>query len=353
LAGKGYTVLIARSPVRISFGGGGTDLAAYYSRFGGMVVSATINKYIYGIVSKNFDTTFQVISADYRTILSVPIDGQSTNGGMEMKLCRVIHEHFNVHMPVNVFIASEVPPGTGLGSSSTLSVTLCNIFSTLTGQTMSRAQLAETAYTMETQRMDAPIGKQDQYAAAFGGLNCFEFAEDGVRVTPLKMTTTTIRTMERRLMLFYTGATRQAREILHEQRSASEQHSGRTIEALHQIKDLGWQIKAALEGGQLDDFGAMLDESWRHKKQLASGVSNPFIDEAYTQARANGALGGKITGAGGGGFLMLYCPEEHQPDVRGALERLGLQQMRCAFEFEGTRVLLHTNMLHSQYNWTE
>jgi D-glycero-alpha-D-manno-heptose-7-phosphate kinase len=354
LAGKGTNVLIARSPVRISFGGGGTDLAAYYARFGGMVVSATINKYIYGIVSKNFDTTFQVISADYRTILSVPVEGQAyASGGVELRLCQVIHEHFNVHMPVNVFIASEVPPGTGLGSSSTLSVTLCNIFSTLTGQTMGRPQLAETAYQIETERLSAPIGKQDQYAAAFGGLNCFEFDEDGVRVTPLKMATTTIRGLERRLMLFYTGATRQAREILHEQRSASEQRSGRTVEALHQIKALGWQIKEAIEQGRLDDFGALLDESWQHKKQLASGVSNSFIDDAYAQAQRNGALGGKITGAGGGGFLMLYCPEDRQADVRGALESLGLQQMRCAFEFEGTRVLLHTNMLNSQYNWAE
>ena len=154
-------------------------------------------------------------------------------------------------------------------------------------------------------------------------------------------------------MLFYTGATRQAREILHEQRSGSEQRGGRTVEALHHIKALGWQIKESLERGQLDDFGALLDESWQHKKQLASGVSNPLIDEAYAQARSNGALGGKITGAGGGGFLMVYCPEDRQGDVRGALERLGLQQMRCAFEFEGTRVLLHTNMLNSQYNWAE
>ena len=347
-------MLIVRSPVRISFGGGGTDLAAYYERFGGMVVSASINKYIYGIVSRNFDTTFQVISADYRTMLHVPIDGPTqANAGVELKLCHVIYEHFNVPLPLNVFIASEVPPGTGLGSSSTLSVTLCNIFSTLTGNTMGRTQLAETAYMIETQRMEAPIGKQDQYAAAFGGLNCFEFSADGVRVTPLEMNTATIRGLERRLMLFYTGATRQAREILHEQRAESERSSGRTLEALHQIKALGWEIKAALENGQLDDFGALLDESWQHKKRLASGVSTPLIDEAYTQARQSGARGGKITGAGGGGFLMLYCPEDRQPDVRGALEKLGLQQMRCAFEFEGTRVLLHTNLLNPAYNWNQ
>jgi D-glycero-alpha-D-manno-heptose-7-phosphate kinase len=347
-------VLIARTPVRISFGGGGTDLAAYYARFGGMVVSASINKYIYGIVTKNFDTTFQVISADYRTVLNVPTDGRPyTNNNLELRLSQAIYEHFDFRMPINVFIASEVPPGTGLGSSSTTSVTLCNIFSTLTGQMMSKQQLAEAAYEIETRRLEAPIGKQDQYAAAFGGLNCFEFTNEGVRVTPLKMSGSTVRTLEKRIMLFYTGATRQAREILSEQREKSEQRSGRTIEALHQIKALGWQIKEAIEQGNLDDFGSMLHESWQHKKQLASGVTNSFIDQSYDAALQAGAIGGKITGAGGGGFLMLYCHEDHQDNVRVALETLGLRQIRCAFDFEGTRVLLHTTLLNSPYNWNE
>ncbi len=348
-------MLIARSPVRISFGGGGTDLAAYYERFGGMVVSASINKYIYGIVSKNFDTTFQVISADYRSsVLKMPTDGRVyENNTIELRLCQVIYEYFGLQMPVNVFIASEVPPGTGLGSSSATSVALCNVFSTLKGQSMSKAQLAETAYEIETKRMEAPIGKQDQYAAAVGGLNCFEFSSEGVKVTPLRMSGASVRGLERRLMLFYTGATRQARDILHEQQSASTQRSGRTIDSLHRIKALGWQIKDALEAGNLEDFGALLDESWQHKKQLATGITNGFIDEAYDLARRNGAAGGKITGAGGGGFLLLCCPEEHQDNVRAALEKLGLLQVRCAFDFEGTRVLLHTALLNSPYDWSQ
>jgi D-glycero-alpha-D-manno-heptose-7-phosphate kinase len=347
-------MLIARSPVRISFGGGGTDLAAYYERFGGMVVSASINKYIYGIVTRNFDTTFQVISADYRSsILQVPVDGRVVNSNLEMRMGQVIYEHFNLRVPVNIFIASEVPPGTGLGSSSAVSVTLCNICSTLAGNAMNKRQLAETAYEIETRRLEAPIGKQDQYAAAFGGLNCFEFSADGVRVTPLNMSASNVRALERRLMLFYTGATRQARDILSEQRERSGQGTGKTVESLHRIKELGWQIKAALEDGRLDDFGALLDESWRHKKQLASGISNSAIDEAYAAAIAAGAGGGKITGAGGGGFLMLYCREDRQEAVHAALTRLGLIQMRFAFEFEGARIVLHTNLLDSPYNWNE
>ena len=346
-------MLIARTPVRISFGGGGTDLAAYYQQFGGMVVSASINKYIYGIVTKNFDTTFQVISADYRTILKMPTDGRAyESNSLELRLCQVIYEHFTMRMPVNVFIASEVPPGTGLGSSSATSVTLCNIFSTLSGQAMSKQQLAETAYEIETGRLEAPIGKQDQYAAAFGGLNCFEFTADGVRVTPLRMNGSTIRSLERHLMLFYTGATRQARDILHEQQQQSERKSGKTIEELHQIKALGWQIKDAIEQGRMADFGALLDESWQQKKQLASGITNALIDRAYDSARTNGAYGGKITGAGGGGFLMLCCPEEHKEAVRVSLEGLGLQQVRCAFDFEGSRVLMHTGLLHNSPDWS-
>lgn len=210
----------------------------------------------------------------------------------------------------------------------------------------------ELAYEIETQRMEAPIGKQDQYGAAFGGLNCIEFSADGVKVTPLAMSMQTVRSLEQRLMLFFTGSTRQARDILQEQRSASEQSGGKTVEALHRIKELGWKIKATLEEGRLDDFGALLDEAWQQKKRLASNISNQFIDDAYSAARHAGAIGGKITGAGGGGFLMLYCPEEHQNDVRSALKKLGLQQMRCAFEFEGTRVLLHSSMLNSPIDWS-
>ena len=199
--------------------------------------------------------------------------------------------------------------------------------------------------------MEAPIGKQDQYAAACGGLNCFEFTADGVRVMPLNMNAATVRTLERRLMLFYTGATRQARDILHEQRSSSGQRSGRTVESLHQIKALGWQIKEAIETGRLDDFGALLDESWQHKKRLASGVTNEFINTAYSRACENGAIGGKITGAGGGGFLMLYCHEDRQDAVQAALTGLGLQQVRFAFDFEGSRVLMHTNLLNAPFDW--
>jgi D-glycero-alpha-D-manno-heptose-7-phosphate kinase len=341
-------VLIARTPVRISFGGGGTDLAAYYRQFGGMVVSSAINKYIYGIVSKNFDTTFQVISADYRqSVLALPADGAAyPYEKLELKLCQVAYEHFALRAPVNVFIASEVPPGTGLGSSSATAVTLCNIFSTLAGQAMSQRQLAEAAYALETGRLEAPIGKQDQYAAAFGGLHVFEFhPDDSVTVTPLALKPADIRTLERRLMLFYTGATRQAREILHEQQAHSGARAGTTVEALHEIKALGWEIKQALEGGRLDDFGRLLDASWQRKKRLARNVTNAVIDAAYAAAQAEGALGGKITGAGGGGFLLLYCAEEAQAGVRAALEGQGLQQVRCAFEFEGARVLLHTGTM--------
>lgn len=321
-----------------------------------MVVSASINKYIYGIVTKNFDTTFQAISADYRTtVLNMPTtEGAVAQGDAgEMRLAQAVYEYFDLRLPINVFIASEVPPGTGLGSSGSAAAMLSTVFSALTNQGMNKQEIAEAAYTIETERLQAPVGKQDQYGAAYGGLNCFEFSADGVKVSPLRMSGSTVRKLERRLMLFYTGATRQARTILQEQRDNSDRSSGRTIDALHQIKALGWQIKDAIEQGRLDDFGLMLDESWQYKKSLATGVTNSFIDSAYEAARSQGVLGGKITGAGGGGFLMLYCHEDHQDGVRAALADLGLQQMRYAFEFEGARVLLHTTMLSTPFDWND
>jgi D-glycero-alpha-D-manno-heptose-7-phosphate kinase len=261
---------------------------------------------------------------------------------LDLQLSQAIYEHFGLRLPLNIFIASEVPPGTGLGSSSATTVTLCQIFSTLSDQPLNKRQLAELAYTIETERLGAPIGKQDQYAAAYGGLNCIEFSADGVRVSPLSLPPGTQRTLEQRIMLFYTGATRQARAILAEQRDQTQQGTGRTIEALHQIKALGWQIKAALEHDHLDRFGELLDQGWQQKKQLASGVTNALIDEAYTAARQAGALGGKITGAGGGGYLMLYCHEELHDAVRASLEQRGLRQLRFAFEAEGSRVVLNS-----------
>ncbi len=345
-------MLIGRAPLRISFGGGGTDLEAYYARYGGMVISASINKYIYGTLTKNFDRCFQVISADLQSVYNTA-NNHAKNEATELRLPKAVVDHFDLNGAFNLFTASEVPPGTGLGSSGTTAVNLVNIFATLTDRPMTKEQVAETAFHVEVRKLGAPVGKQDQYASAFGGINCIKFEPDKVTVEPLRLTRGTRRKLERSLMLFFTGNSRQAWAILKQQRDATSSQEGIVIESLHNIKTLAVNMRDALESGDLDGFGRLLDESWQHKKKLASNISTEHIDQAYAEAKAQGALGGKITGAGGGGFLLLYCPPEQQPAMRIALEALGLREMRFAFEFQGARVLMNTTSLDPTDGWGE
>lgn len=340
-------MLIGRAPLRISFGGGGTDLEAYYRRHGGVVVSASINKYVYGTVTKNFDRCFQVISADLQSVYNAKHISETS----ELRLPKAVQEHFGLNGSFNLFTASEVPPGTGLGSSGTTAVNLANIFATLLDRPMTKEQIAETAFHIETRKLGAPVGKQDQYASAFGGINCIRFEADKVVVESLRLTPCILRTLERTLMLFFTGNSREAWDILRQQSDSTSQEEGIVIESLHHIKALALRMKEALETGDLDGFGQLLDESWQHKKNLAPNITTDQIDQAYATARREGALGGKITGAGGGGFLLMYCPHERQPAVRVALEALGLREMRFAFEFQGARVLLNTTSLEPNMGW--
>lgn len=336
-------MLIGRAPVRISFAGGGTDLRDYYSRFGGMVVSAAIDKYFYAIVSPREDKSIQLISADYQTMSSVEnLDCIDLDDG-PLSLPKAIIDNLNIQRGLNLFLASEIPPGTGLGSSGAVAVTLLNTLSTLNGGTVSPSDAAERAFYIETEILGMPIGKQDQYASAHGGLNAIYFEEEGVRVEPLRMDPEVLRQFERNLMLFFTGSTRNSATILRNQRAQTKNNDSRTLEALHRIKHLGQEVRETLEQGDLDRFGDLLHEGWENKKRISSSITNERIDGAYEKARAYGARGGKITGAGGGGFLMVYCDEEHQPAVRGALKDDGLEEMTFSFDFDGARVLLQSH----------
>lgn len=339
-------MLITRAPVRISFGGGGTDLEAYYGQYGGMVVSAAIDKYFYTIISNGREEDgVQIISSDYHTFFRHD-PGQRFFWNGDLQLPRAVLHHSGVTQGYSLFLASEVPPGTGLGSSGSVAVTLVRAVSALTDQALSRHEIAEQAAFIEIEKLGMPVGKQDQYAAAFGGLNVIHFEPDGVTVEPLKMDRETGRRFERSLLLFFTGSTRESSKILQQQKDASESNQTRVINALHAIKDLALETREVLEAGDLDRFGALLHEAWEQKKQLARNVTNPRIDRCYELARRNGALGGKITGAGGGGFLMLYCPPERHGDVTGALEQEGLVRMDFGFDYRGVSVLLNTLSRH-------
>lgn len=336
-------MLIARAPVRISLAGGGTDLAEYYERYGGLVISAAIAKYFYAFVDVTRRPGMQISSSDYHTFFRLPHGRQLAWDG-DLSLPRAILHRFGITDGVELFLASEVPPGTGLGSSSTVTVTIIKALSTLLGQAYSKEQVAEEACAIEIEKLGMPIGKQDQYAASFGGINAITFACEGTTVRPLVLTEQTRVTLERSLLLFFTGSSHNSAIILDEQRRSSQQTSGVVVDALHDIKRLAEQTQDALERGRPDHLGELLHENWERKKRLASGISNGRIDHAYDLARANGALGGKIAGAGGGGFLMLYCPLAHQEAVTTALEAQGLTRMDFHFDHGGARVLVNSGL---------
>jgi D-glycero-alpha-D-manno-heptose-7-phosphate kinase len=332
-------MLIVRAPVRISFAGGGTDLPSYYKQYGGLVVSTTIDRYFYVFVNLNGADSVQVTSSDYR-IFYRQRRGEDVFWDGDLALPRAFLHEFGIDGGISLFLASEVPPGTGLGSSSTVAVALGKALSALCRRPLSCGDLAELASYVEIEKLGMPIGRQDQYAAAFGGLNAITFEADGVRVEPLGCPPAVERTLERRILLFFTGAARSAASILKHQRAATQDRNDEVIASLHQIKAMAERTVEVLRAGDLSEFGALMHASWEAKKRLARGVTTPGIDEWYDVARAHGALGGKITGAGGGGFLMLYCEEPYQEAVTTALEAKGLVRMDFHFERGGAVVLM-------------
>lgn len=334
-------MVIARAPVRISFGGGGTDLAAYYTRFGGFVVSAAITRYSYVVASTPIDGGIRLSSADYHIWETYRHD-QLPQVREPLALPKAAIERFAAQgvreSGVDLFLASEVPPGTGLGSSSAMAVALAQALAAQTGSALTPEEAAELASWIEIDRLGMPIGKQDQYASAFGGLNTIEFGPEGVRVTPLHLPADTVAALGSRLLLFATGRSRKSAGILRQQRAATETDP-HVIESLHQIKGFALRMRDALIAEDLDGFGELLHLAWLRKKQLSGGVSNAQIDTWYDAARKAGALGGKITGAGGGGFLLLYCAPRRQQALRKVMGELGLRELTFDFDFQGARLL--------------
>lgn len=338
-------MLIARAPVRISFAGGGTDFPAYYRRFGGCVISTSINRYFYTVITRASAPRTQIISADYKSFFS--IDHQSLlDAGLiwegNLALPRAILEHFGPGPGIDIFLASEIPPGTGLGSSSAAAVCMVKAFSTSHARTLNKAEIAELASYIEIEKLGMPIGKQDQYASAFGGLNRVDFHEDDrISVTPLNLNPAFYERLQDWLLLFYTGVSRHSTTILSKQKASMQNGEKPVIDSLQAIKDLTRQVEAALLNEDLPGFAALLDEGWQRKQRLASNVSNSTINDIYNQARQAGALGGKITGAGGGGFLLLCCPPENQEAVTARLTEAGLKQLDFRFEQNGADLVLN------------
>ncbi len=320
-------MIITKTPFRISFAGGGSDLADFFEKYGGCVLSTSINRYCYISIHPYFDETSTMLKYSENELVHNLAD-------IKHRIFNCLLNERQIH-GVEITSTADIPGGTGLGSSSTFTVGLLNTLNCYQGKYMSKGRLAEKACEIEIQKLGSPIGKQDQYAAAFGGLNFIRFHQDGeVSVSPVMMQPETYRKLQENLILFYTGDTRSANSILAEQKKNMKAED--KTDNLKQMCVLAEEMRQALEENRLDFFGDLLNEGWRLKRTLASGISNPAIDEAYEIALANGALGGKLLGAGGGGFLLFYCLPRDQERLRVALR---LRRFPFSFEKDGTSVI--------------
>jgi D-glycero-alpha-D-manno-heptose-7-phosphate kinase len=327
-------MIVARAPLRVPLGGGGTDLPSYYSRFGGFFVSAAIDKYVY--VAVNRPAADDLIRVKYSRSEAVTRPEEIAHDLVREALCKLA-------LTANLEVASmaDVPAGTGMGSSGSYLVALLLSLHALKRDHLPKWAVAEEACEIEIERAGHPVGKQDQYAAAWGGLNCYEVEPHGeVRVSPLRTPPYVQEDLGRSVLLYGLDQARESASILGLQKEATDRGDRTVVDSLHRSKELGHEIRAALECGDLVRFGCLLDVHWQNKKARCGGVSNGRVDAVYRLARESGALGGKVMGAGGGGFLMVMAPGDSSRRVREALAAEGLRQLPFAFDLEGAKVLL-------------
>jgi D-glycero-alpha-D-manno-heptose-7-phosphate kinase len=324
-------MIITRSPLRISLGGGGTDLPSYYREHSGLVIAAALDKYVYITLHQTFAQELIIKYSRLERVRSVD--------EVEHPLIREALKLTGVEAPyLEITSMADIPAGTGLGSSGSFTTALLRALHTLKNNLVHPQELAEQACHIEIDILREPVGKQDQYIAAFGGLTCFRFLpNDQVEAWPLKMDTDTLYSLEDNLLLFFTGYSRPASEILREQDTKSKQNDREMIANLHFVKELGRESKEALEVGDLERFAELMNIHWEYKKQRSAQMSNGEIDRWYALGQENGALGGKLIGAGGGGFLMFYAADKVR--LRRAMREAGLQEVRFRFDFEGTKVV--------------
>lgn len=324
-------MIISRSPLRISLGGGGTDLPSYYREHEGFLVAAAIDKYVYLTLHETF---VQEIIIKYSQLERVSSADKIQHPIVREALMMVGINETNLELTS----MADIPAGTGLGSSGSFTTALLKTLHAYKKNLVHPEELAEQACHIELDLLKDPIGKQDQYIAAYGGLTCFTFRKDGkVEAVPLKVSTETLYNLEDNLLLFFTGYSRAASSILKEQDDKSKTKSEDMLQNLHFVKDLGFRSRDALEKGDLLEFGSLMNVHWEYKKQRSGSMSNGTIDEWYGLALRNGAVGGKLIGAGGGGFLMFYTEDKMR--LRHALTSAGLAEVRFRFDFEGTKIV--------------
>ena len=324
-------MIITRSPLRITLGGGGTDLPSYYREHGGFLIAAAIDKYVYVTVMRPFVAGIYLKYSKLENVDNVD--------DVQHPIVREAIRMLGFNTPqLEITALADIPSGTGLGSSGSFTTALLRALYAHRRRLIQPHELAQLACEIEINRLKEPIGKQDQYIAAYGGVTCFEFCPDEtVNAQPLRASMDTLYDLEDNLLLFFTGFARSASSILKDQNTRTQKSDPQMIQNMHYVKELGLRSQQLLEAGQTRAFGELLHDHWDHKKRRSGGMSNPQIDEWYELGRANGAIGGKLVGAGGGGFLMFYA--EDRTRLRQAMSRAGLEEVRFRFDFEGTKVL--------------
>jgi D-glycero-alpha-D-manno-heptose-7-phosphate kinase len=326
-------MIIVRSPLRISFGGGGTDLPSYYGEHGGFLIAAAIDKYVYVTLHQTFVPELIVKYSKLERVASAH--------EVQHPIIREAFQFLGIDgRYLEMTSMADIPAGTGLGSSGSFTTALLKALHAYRKNLVLPQQLAEQACHIEIERLHEPVGKQDQYIAAYGGITCFQFSTDErVDAWPLKIDTETLYNLEDNLLLFFTGYSRTASSLLKEQDDRSKLGDRDMVENLHFMKDLGYQSRDALEGGNLRRFAELMNVHWEWKKHRSRSMSNPDIDAYYDVALKNGALGGKLVGAGGGGFLLFYADDKTA--LRRAMTRTSLPEVRFRFDFEGTKLVIH------------
>jgi D-glycero-alpha-D-manno-heptose-7-phosphate kinase len=324
-------MIITRTPLRITLGGGGTDLPSYYEQYGGLVISAAISKYIFISINRTF-------TPDYFLKYSA-LERVDKPDEIEHPIVREALLSHGLEPSVEIVSMADIPSGTGLGSSGAFTVGLLRAIYALRRDHVSAADVADEACRIEIERLSRPVGKQDQYVASFGGIKTYSFEPDGtVNVTPLALSTDTFHDLEEHLLMFFTGYSRAADQVLEEQRSKSTAGDSAMIDNLHYVKELGLRSKAALEQGDCEGFAELMHEHWQHKKKRSNSMSNGSIDRWYELGLANGAIGGKLVGAGAGGFLLFYTRDARR--LRTAMAGEGLTEVRFTFDSDGSVVVV-------------
>lgn len=325
-------MIISRTPFRVSLGGGGTDLPSYYRKFGASLVTAAVDKYVYIMVHRRFENNIKVGYSKTEIVDSID--------KIEHPVVREALRLMNIRSNIEIVTMADAPSNTGLGTSSSFTVGLLSALHAYKRESISLKTLAEEACNLEQNILKEAVGKQDQYAATYGGLICLDISRRGeVTVFPLKINPADIAELESNLLFFYTGIRRGSADIQSDHQKAIERNEERVIETLHKIDKIGREIKRALELGAFDKFGELLNEHWKVKKNLSVKISNPRIDRWYNRALKSGALGGKIMGAGGGGFFMFYCKDGTRDRLRKSMLKEGLQEIRFRFETTGSKII--------------